>query len=215
MARSRVLAGLRTAWPLLSVFDALARQMPPDAIVVEETPSSQPELYQRLPITNPAGYYAAANGGLGFGLAGTIGLRMGAPSRPVIGIVGDGSSMYVIQSLWSAAQYHVGALLIVMSNGRYAVMDRLARDAGGEGAWPAFDGVDITGIAERLDAPVVMTANARGLVPPDPPSTLAPNEVELIADFLFAKVIGKGPMDRAKCIEYWGEEAETCKEFPK
>ena len=109
------------------VFDALAQQMPPDAIVVEETPSSQPELYQRLPITTPAGYYAAANGGLGFGLAGTIGLRMGAPSRPVIGIVGDGSSMYAIQSLWSAAQYHVGALLIVMSNGRYAVMDRLAR----------------------------------------------------------------------------------------
>ena len=135
------------------VFDALAQQMPPDVIVVEETPSSQPELYQRLPITNPAGYYAAANGGLGFGLAGSIGLRMGAPSRPVIGIVGDGSSMYAIQSLWSAAQYHVGALLIVMSNGRYAVMDRLARDAGGEGAWPAFDGVDITGIAERLGCP--------------------------------------------------------------
>jgi benzoylformate decarboxylase len=116
------------------VFDALAQRMPPEAIVVEETPSSQPELYQRLPITAPAGYYAAANGGLGFGL-------------------GDGSSMYVIQSLWSAAQYHVGALLIVMSNGRYAVMDRLAKDAGGEGAWPSFDGVDISGIAERLGCP--------------------------------------------------------------
>ena len=71
----------------------------------------------------------------------------------MIGIVGDGSSMYAIQSLWSAAQYHVGALLLVMSNGRYAVMDRLARAAGGEGAWPAFDGVDITGIAERLGCP--------------------------------------------------------------
>jgi benzoylformate decarboxylase len=135
------------------VYDALAQRMPSDAIIVEETPSSQPELYQRLPITAPSGYYAAANGGLGFGLAGTIGLRMGAPSRPVIGIVGDGSSMYAIQSLWSAAQYHVGALLIVMSNGRYAVMDRLARDAGGEGAWPAFDGIDIMGIAERLGCP--------------------------------------------------------------
>jgi benzoylformate decarboxylase len=135
------------------VFDALAQQMPPDLVIVEETPSSQPELYQRLPITAPAGYYAAANGGLGFGLAGSIGLRMGNPSRPVIGIVGDGSSMYAIQSLWSAAQYHVGVLLIVMSNGRYAVMDRLASDAGGKGAWPAFDGVDITGIAERLGCP--------------------------------------------------------------
>jgi benzoylformate decarboxylase len=135
------------------VFDALAQRMPPDAIVVEETPSSQPELYQRLPITAPAGYYAAANGGLGFGLAGTIGLRMGAPTRPVICLVGDGSSMYAIQSLWSAVQYHVGALLIVMSNGRYAIMDRLAREAGGQGAWPAFGGVDITGIADRLGCP--------------------------------------------------------------
>src|SRR6267154_1600543 len=39
-------------------------------------------------------------------------------------------------------------------------------------------------------------------------------EVELLADFLFAKVIGKGPMNRAKCREYWGAEVEACGEFP-
>jgi mono/diheme cytochrome c family protein len=50
---------------------------------------------------------------------------------------------------------------------------------------------------------------------PDPPATLQPREVELVADFLFAKVIGKGPMDRARCIEYWGSDVETCKEFPQ
>ena len=50
---------------------------------------------------------------------------------------------------------------------------------------------------------------------PDPPATLQPREVEQVADFLFAKVIGKGPMDRAKCIEYWGSDVDTCKEFPK
>ena len=50
---------------------------------------------------------------------------------------------------------------------------------------------------------------------PDPAATLQPREIELVADFLFAKVIGKGPMDRAKCIEYWGSDVETCKEFPK
>jgi benzoylformate decarboxylase len=134
------------------VFAALAERMPDNAVIVEETPSSQPELYQRVPIRFPRGYYAAANGGLGFGLAGSIGLRMGGPDRPVIGIVGDGSSMYAIQSLWSAAKYDVGVLLIVMSNGRYAVMDKLAHDAGGPGAWPAFD-VDITGIAGNLRCP--------------------------------------------------------------
>ena len=48
---------------------------------------------------------------------------------------------------------------------------------------------------------------------PDPPATLQPREIEQVADFLFAKVVGKGPMDRAKCIEYWGSEVEACKEF--
>src|SRR6266545_941324 len=54
-----------------------------------------------------------------------------------------------------------------------------------------------------------------GLQLPDPPATLQPREVEMLADFLFAKVIGKGPMDRAKCIEYWGSDVEACSEFPK
>ena len=49
----------------------------------------------------------------------------------------------------------------------------------------------------------------------DPAAVLQPREIEMIADFLFAKVIGKGPMDRAACIEYWGEEVDACKELPK
>jgi mono/diheme cytochrome c family protein len=54
-----------------------------------------------------------------------------------------------------------------------------------------------------------------GLELPDPAATLQPREIEMVADFLFDKVIGKGPMDRAKCIEYWGSDVETCSEFPK
>jgi mono/diheme cytochrome c family protein len=50
---------------------------------------------------------------------------------------------------------------------------------------------------------------------PDPPATLLAREVEAIADFMFAKIIGKGPMDRAKCIDYWGSDVEACGEFPK
>lgn len=48
---------------------------------------------------------------------------------------------------------------------------------------------------------------------PDPAATLQPREVEMVADFLFAKVVGKGPMDRAKCIEYWGSDVAACAEF--
>ena len=80
---------------------------------------------------------ACGNGGLGFGVAGSVGLRMGDPERPVIGVVGDGSSMYAIQALWSAAHYEVGVLLLVMANGRYAVMDGLARQVGAAAAWPS------------------------------------------------------------------------------
>jgi mono/diheme cytochrome c family protein len=50
---------------------------------------------------------------------------------------------------------------------------------------------------------------------PDPPATLQPREMEVIADFLIAKIVGKGPMDRAKCIEYWGSDVEACRDFPK
>jgi Cytochrome C oxidase, cbb3-type, subunit III len=50
---------------------------------------------------------------------------------------------------------------------------------------------------------------------PDPPATLQQREIDLIVDFLMAKVVGKGPMDHAKCVEFWGADLDTCKEFPK
>jgi mono/diheme cytochrome c family protein len=50
---------------------------------------------------------------------------------------------------------------------------------------------------------------------PDPPATLQQREIDLIADFLMARVVGKGPMDHAKCVEFWGSETDACKEFRK
>jgi mono/diheme cytochrome c family protein len=50
---------------------------------------------------------------------------------------------------------------------------------------------------------------------PDPPATLQAREIETIADFMLARIVGKGPMDRAKCIDYWGSDVEACGEFPK
>ena len=48
---------------------------------------------------------------------------------------------------------------------------------------------------------------------PDPPATLQQREIDLIADFLIAKIVGKGPMNHAKCVEFWGSETEACKEL--
>ena len=50
---------------------------------------------------------------------------------------------------------------------------------------------------------------------PDPAATLQQREIDLIVDFLMAKVVGKGPMDHAKCVDFWGSEADACKELPK
>jgi hypothetical protein len=50
---------------------------------------------------------------------------------------------------------------------------------------------------------------------PDPAATLQPREIEMVTDFLFDKVIGKGAMDHAKCVEFWGSDVDACSEFPK
>src|SRR5437762_7440970 len=52
---------------------------------------------------------------------------------------------------------------------------------------------------------------ARQLQMPDPPASLLQSEIEPLVDFLIAKVIGKGPMDHAKCIEYWGSDVDICR----
>ena len=132
------------------VFVALAERLPTNVVVVEETPSSRPDLHRLLPARAPGGFLSAAMGGLGFALPAAAGLRMGDPSRPVVAVLGDGSSLYAIQGLWSAARYKCGVLFVVLSNGRYAVMDQLAARHGGEPPWPGFEEVSISGLASSL-----------------------------------------------------------------
>ena len=135
---------------------ALAERLPADTVVVEETPSSRPDLHRLLPARRPLGFLSAAMGGLGFALPAAIGVRMGAPQRPVVAVVGDGSSLYGIQALWSAAHYGCGVLFVVLANGRYAIMDRLAEQhrAGGKAPWPGFEEVSVHRLATGLGCPI-------------------------------------------------------------
>ena len=55
---------------------------------------------------------------------------------------------------------------------------------------------------------------ARGLTVSDPASPLIQREIENLADFLFAKVVGKGPVTRASCVEYWSADIDLCKSLP-
>ena len=129
------------------VLAALADRLPRDTVVVEEAPVDRPELHDRLLAREPLGYLSAAMGGLGFALAGATGVRMALPGRPVVAIVGDGSSLYGIQALWSASYYRVGVLFVILSNGGYAIMDRLAERRGLDAPWPTFEAIDIAAIA--------------------------------------------------------------------
>jgi len=56
---------------------------------------------------------------------------------------------------------------------------------------------------------------AKNLQMPDPPSALLAREIEALADFMLAKIVGKGPMDRSNCIDYWGSDVQACREFAK
>jgi hypothetical protein len=78
---------------------------------------------------------------------------------------------------------------------------------------PAFDRLAYTD--GRCNKLTHADLKKSGLSLPDPAATLQPREIEMLADFLMTKVVGQGPMDRAKCIEYWGSDVEACTEFPK
>ncbi len=132
------------------VFALLAAHLAADTVLLEESPSSRPALQAMVPARTPMGFLSAAMGGLGFALPAAIGVRMGTPDRPVVAVVGDGSSLYAIQSLWTAAHRGVGVLVIVLANGGYAVMDRLADRRGGKAPWPAFPEISVCGLARGL-----------------------------------------------------------------
>lgn len=169
------------------VLAALAARIPRDAIVVEEVPVDRPELHDRLLAREPLGFVSAAMGGLGFALAGATGLRMARPERPVVAVVGDGSSIYGIQALWSAAYYRVGVLFVILSNGGYAIMDRLAERHGLDSPWPSFD-VDVAALARgfgcdarRLSTHDELISALDAVVP-----TLASREEPLLLDVAIA-----------------------------
>jgi benzoylformate decarboxylase len=132
------------------VFALLAGRTDRDTVIVEETPSTRQVLEEMLPAREALGYLGVAMGGLGFGMPASIGVRMARPDRPVVAILGDGSSMYAVQSLWTAANYGVGTLFIVLANGGYAIMDKLAERAGGKAPWPSFPEVRLSALATAL-----------------------------------------------------------------
>ncbi|MSO40399.1 MAG: benzoylformate decarboxylase [Solirubrobacterales bacterium] len=131
------------------VHNTLAQVLPDDAIIVLESPSSTLALRNQLRISRPGSYFFGAGGGLGFGLAGAIGVQLAQPDRPVVCVLGEGSAQYAIAGLWSAVAYNVGVTFLVLRNEEYAILKWFADVEEVKGA-PGLDlpALDTAGIAQ-------------------------------------------------------------------
>lgn len=127
------------------VLQTLSRLRDPRDVIVEEAPTARVVMHQYLPIVEPGTFYTMASGGLGYGMPAAVGIAMARRDRRVICVIGDGSSMYSIQSLWTAAQQGAHVVFVVLNNRRYAALKRFAGVLG----FPADEklvGIDLPGI---------------------------------------------------------------------
>jgi benzoylformate decarboxylase len=121
----RVTEGDRISIPYL--MQTLADVRPPDSILVEESPSSRQAMQTYLPVERPHSFFTCASGGLGHSLPAAVGVALATSrSRRVIGLFGDGSAMYSIQALWSAADLKLPMTIVIVNNGGYAALSEFS-----------------------------------------------------------------------------------------
>jgi benzoylformate decarboxylase len=114
----------RTAVPLyMSAFaEVLARHLPDDAMIFDESLTHFPELTRWVIPTRPRSFFQTPGGTLGVGLPGAVGVKIAHPDRTVVGLTGDGGAMYTYQCLWTAAHHKVNAKFIVCNNRSYRLL---------------------------------------------------------------------------------------------
>ncbi len=108
------------------VMQTLAEVRDAHSIVVEEAPSSRAAMHAYLPILHSETFYTMCSGGLGYAMPAAVGVALAKPGSKVIGLLGDGSAMYSIQALWSAAQLRLPITFIILKNRRYAALQEFA-----------------------------------------------------------------------------------------
>lgn len=108
------------------VMQTLAEVRDALSIVVEEAPSSRAAMHAYLPILHSETFYTMCSGGLGYAMPAAVGVALARPESKVIGLLGDGSAMYSIQALWSAAQLQLPITFIILKNRRYAALQEFA-----------------------------------------------------------------------------------------
>jgi len=104
------------------VMAELQAAAPADVIIVDESITASIDLARTLEIGGPGDYFGARGGGIGQGIAGALGVKVAAPDRPVMTISGDGSAMYSIQALWTAAHHDLAIVFVILANQEYRVL---------------------------------------------------------------------------------------------
>jgi benzoylformate decarboxylase len=99
-----------------------AEALPRDAVVVDEGLVSTTSLPRFLSMRDTRSYYGLASGGLGFAVPGAVGISLALPGRPIAAIVGDGSAMYGIQGLWTAAHEKLPITYVIANNRGYRII---------------------------------------------------------------------------------------------
>ncbi len=152
--------------PVEYLLHALSVAMPDDAMLVEEAPSHRPAMQKFMPMRGQDSFYTMASGGLGYGLPASVGIALGCPERRTVCLIGDGSAMYSIQALWTAAQRKLPLTVVVINNGGYGAMRSFSQVMQVRNV-PGLDlpGIDFVQIAQGLGCDAVRISKAAELVP--------------------------------------------------
>jgi benzoylformate decarboxylase len=116
--------------------------LPDNAIVVNEGLTSARLLDQLFPFRDRFAYHGLASGGIGWGLPAAVGVQIAQPDRPVVAVIGDGSAMYSIQALWTAAAMKLPLTYVIANNGGYRIIKQRLKSFHGSENYIAMDFVD-------------------------------------------------------------------------
>ncbi|OGP51474.1 MAG: hypothetical protein A2Y79_08135 [Deltaproteobacteria bacterium RBG_13_43_22] len=104
------------------LFLEMKEVLPKEAIIASEAITSTGPLFRAMDFSEPGSYFSIRGGALGWGIGGALGIKLARPDRPVVAVIGDGSAMYSIQGLWTAANYNLPVTYVVCNNRSYRIL---------------------------------------------------------------------------------------------
>ncbi|MBB1093859.1 benzoylformate decarboxylase [Rhodopseudomonas palustris] len=152
--------------PAEVVLHKLAMTMPADAMLVEEAPSHRLAMQKYMPMPGQDSFATMASGGLGWSLPAAVGFALALRKRRTICLIGDGSAMYSIQALWTAARRKLPLTVVVLNNGGYGAMRSFSqvmqvRDVPGL----ALPGIDFVQLAQSMGCDAERVSRCDDLAP--------------------------------------------------